>query len=169
MTVDTSALQDFLTRYEAAWNGREPSAIEALVTDDVVWHDPALPEPARGPAQVRQFVEESWASFPDLRFSQPDPPFVLEDGDKVAWVWRMQGTFTGARIEPPGFAPTGRAMDVIGMDEWRMRDGRIAFNRAHYDMNALAMQLGIVPEPGSGGEKAMAALQRVQARFMNRK
>ena len=169
MTVETSTLRDFTQRYSAAWNGRDASAMDELVTDDIVWYDPALPQPARGRAEVRAFMEMSWAAFPDLRFSEPDPPFVVEQDDRVAWAWRMQGTFSGGPIEPPGFAPTGRAMDVRGVDEWIMRDGQIARYRATYDMNDLARQLGIVPEPGSGAEKGMVALQRLQARFARRR
>jgi steroid delta-isomerase-like uncharacterized protein len=169
MTVETSSLQEFTQRYAAAWNGRDSSAMDALITDDIVWYDPALPEPARSKAEVRAFMESSWRAFPDLRFSEPDPPFVVEQGDNVAWGWRMQGTFDGAPMDPPGFAPTGRTMDVRGTDEWVMRDGRIAHYRAHYDINGLARQLGIVPEAGSGAERAMVALQRVQARLMRRR
>jgi len=168
MTVETSTLQEFTQRYAAAWNGRDASAIDALITDDIVWFDPALPHPAHSKAEVRAFMESSWRAFPDLRFVEPDPPFLVAQDDKVAWGWRMQGTFNGGPLEPPGFAPTGRTMDVRGTDEWVMRDGRIAHYRAHYDVNGLAVQLGIVPEPGSGAERAMVALQRVQARFMRR-
>ncbi|HEX2085177.1 MAG TPA: nuclear transport factor 2 family protein [Solirubrobacteraceae bacterium] len=168
MTVESPALTGFMERYLAAWNGRESSAMDALVTDDIVWFDPALPHPARGQAEVRAFMEQSWRSFPDLRFSEPDPPFIVQDGDRVAWAWRMRGTFSGAPLDPPGFAPTHRTIDVLGIDQWELRDGRIARYRAYYDMADLARQLGIMPPAGSGAEKAMAALQRVQARFMRR-
>jgi hypothetical protein len=80
----------------------------------------------------------------------------------------MRGTMTGP-IEPPGFAPTGRTMEVEGVDVWRMRDGRIARSRAYYDLDDLARQLGIAPARGSAGEKAVAALQRLQARIMRRR
>ena len=166
MTVEPPALQEFTERYSLAWNGRDASAMDALVTDDIVWFDPALPQPARGKADVRAFMEDSWRAFPDLRFSEPDPPFLVEQGDRVAWAWRMQGTFSGATIDPPGFAPTGRSFDIPGIDQWVMRDGRIARYRAYYDMNDLARQLGIAPPQGSRAEKGMVALQRVQARFM---
>ena len=168
MTVDTAALQEFTERYAAAWNGRDASAMDALVTDDIVWFDPALPQPARGKAEVRAFMEDSWRSFPDLRFVEPDPPFRVEQGDDVAWAWRMLGTFSGAPIDPPGFAPTGRSVDVLGIDQWLIREGRIARYRAYYDANDLARQLGIVPEPGSRAERGMVSLQRLQARFMRR-
>jgi hypothetical protein len=40
--------------------------------------------------------------------------------------------------------------------------------RAFYDMNDLARQLGIVPAPGSVGERGMVKLQRLQARLGRR-
>jgi steroid delta-isomerase-like uncharacterized protein len=167
MTVDTSALTEFTQRYQAAWNGRDASAMDTLVTDDVAWTDPALPATLHGPAEVRQFMQDSWRAFPDLRFSEPDPPFLVEQDDKVAWAWAMEGTFDGP-LDPPGFAPTGRRMRIEGLDEWIMRDGRIARYRAYWDVMDLARQLGIMPDRGSRGEKGTVALQRLQARFMRK-
>jgi hypothetical protein len=71
-------------------------------------------------------------------------------------------------VEPPGFAPTGRRMQVDGVDLWRMRDGRIARYRAFYDVTDLARQLGIVPPSGSRAERMTVALQHFQARFLRR-
>ena len=79
----------------------------------------------------------------------------------------MRGTNTG-RIDPPGFAATGRSMAIEGVDLWTMREGRIAVYRAFYDMNDLVRQLGLVPPPGSPPEKAMVALQRAQAAIRRR-
>lgn len=164
MATDTTTLTAFTERYSAAWNGRDASAMAPLVTDDIIWYDPALPEPARGIAAVQDFMRSGWQTFPDLRFSEPDPPHLTADGDHVAWAWRMQGTMRGA-LDPPGFAPTNKPMDVTGVDLWRMRDGRIAHYRAFYDMNTVATQLGLVPAPGSGAERLAVRLQRLQARF----
>jgi steroid delta-isomerase-like uncharacterized protein len=164
MATDTSTLAAFCERYLAAWNGRDAEAMAPLITDDIVWHDPAMPEPARGIPAVQAFMRMSWEAFPDLRFSEPDPPHLTADDGNVAWAWRMQGTMRGA-LEPPGFAPTGKSMDVLGVDLWRMRDGKIAHYQAFYDMNAVAVQLGLAPAPGSGMEKMAVRMQRLQARF----
>jgi steroid delta-isomerase-like uncharacterized protein len=157
-------LDTFVARYVAAWNGCDAAAMAELVTDDIVWADPALPAPARGVAEVQEFMRASFRAFPDLRFSEPDPRVLAAHGDLVLWAWRMEGTQDG-EIDPPGFAPTGARMGVDGVDHWVFRDGRIARYRAYYDMNDLARQLGIVPAAGSRAERGMVQLQRLQARF----
>jgi len=156
-------LVQFTARYLAAWNGHDASAMGDLVTDDIVWEDPALPEPARGPAAVQDFMREAWVAFPDLRFDEGEDPHFSVAGDKVAWRWRMHGTNTGP-IEPPGFAATGKSIEIEGVDLWTMREGRIARSRAFWDFNALAVQLGLAPAPGSRMEKGAVALQRLGAR-----
>jgi steroid delta-isomerase-like uncharacterized protein len=159
--------REFVTRYLAAWNGCDTDAIADLATSDVVWADPALAAPLEGVPAVQEFMRTSFAAFPDLRFEEPDPPLMAASGDDVLWAWRMEGTHQGP-IDPPGFAPTGRRMAVEGIDRWTMREGRIARYRAFYDTNELARQLGIVPAPGSGTERGMVALQRLQARLARR-
>lgn len=173
MAVSTPAtgvppdLRGFTARYAAAWNACDTSALAELVSEDVVWADPALPAPARGVAEVQEFMRTSFRAFPDLHFGEPDPPSFAVAGDVVFWAWHMEGTHRGT-IDPPGFAPTGKRMRVEGVDRWTMRDGRIALYDAYYDMNDLARQLGIVPPPGSTAERAMVALQRLQARLGRR-
>lgn len=163
----TPQLRSFVERYAGAWNGCDTAAMAELLTDEIVWEDPALPGPARGIAEVQEFMRTSFRAFPDLRFSEPDPPAIAVSGDLVLWVWHMEGTHQG-KISPPGFAPTGRTVAIDGVDQWTMRDGRIARYRAFYDMNELARQLGIVPAAGSPAERGMVALQRLQARFRRR-
>ena len=165
--VSTPQLDEFVKSYLSAWNACDTEAISHLITDDVVWTDPALPEPARGIAQVQDFMRTSFRTFPDLHFSEPDPPALAVTGDTVLWAWSMRGTHRGP-IEPPGFAPTGRTMQIEGVDRWDMRDGRIARYRAFYDLTELARQLGIAPAPGSPAERLAVGLQRLQARFTRR-
>src|SRR5438874_6935339 len=85
-------LRGFIRRYIAAWNGFDADPIAQLITEDVTWADPALPELARGVAAVQEFMRTSARAFPDLRFSEPDPPVLAVAGDLVLWGWRMEGT-----------------------------------------------------------------------------
>ncbi len=154
----------FTSRYAAAWNACDTDTMAQLITEDIVWADPALPEPARGIPAVQQFMRDSFRTFPDLTFGEPDPPLIAVAENTVLWAWNMRGTQSGP-IEPPGFAATNRSMRVEGIDQWTMHEGRIARYRAFYDLNDLVRQLGIVPAPGSRAERGMVALQRLQARF----
>jgi predicted ester cyclase len=138
-----------------------------MLTDDIVWTDPALPEPARGIPAVQEFMRFSFRAFPDLHFSEADPPHLTATGDLVSWAWTMQGTMRGP-VDPPGFAPTGRRMRVSGVDLWGIRGGRIGDYRAFYDAMELARQLALIPARGSRAERATVALQRLQARFGRR-
>ena len=160
-------LRDFTQRYAAAWNKCDVEAMAQMLTPDIVWEDPALAQPACGVAAVQEFMLESFRTFPDLRFGEPEPPHLTAEGELVSWAWTMEGTMLG-EADPPGFAPTGRRMRVQGVDLWRMRDGRIARYRAFYDMTDLARQLGIVPPSGSRAERVTVALQRLQARLQRR-
>src|SRR5207244_3213351 len=90
-------LRSFVERYLAAWNGCDTDAMAQLITEDIVWADPALPEPARGVPAVQEFMRASTRAFPDLHFGEPDPPVLALDGDVVMWAWCMQGTKRAAR------------------------------------------------------------------------
>ena len=55
-----------------------------------------------------------------------------------------------------------------GVDHWWFRDGLVERYRADYDLYGLLRQLGIAPEAGSRGERAMVLLQRAGARVRRR-
>ena len=107
-------LRGFAEGYVAAWNAGDPQAVAACATEDVVWTDPALAEPARGRAEVAEFAVASLTAFPDLRFDEPGDPAMVEDGSAAYVPWVMSGTNSGP-IDPPGFAPTGRSISITGL------------------------------------------------------
>jgi predicted ester cyclase len=111
-------------------------------------------------------MRRSWVAFPDLRFSS-GPLWVEPHGDSITWAWRMEGTHRGT-IDPPGFAATGKRIDLDGIDVWDFAGGRLERYRAYYDMATLARQIGAMPTPGSAGERVGVVLQRAQARFARR-
>jgi steroid delta-isomerase-like uncharacterized protein len=136
-------VQAFIERYAAAWSDRNVDAMAELLTEDIVWIDPALPEPARGIPAVQDFMRVSFAGFPDLSFGEPDLPHLTVTGDQIAWAWTMEGTANGtAEPESP---PNGPTFKVEGVDLWTMRDRRIAHYRAFYDMADLMRQLSASP------------------------
>ncbi len=161
-------LHAFAERYVGAWSSGDAAAVASCASDDVVWIDPALPEPARGRAAVAEFARDSLRAFPDLSFEQPGDPAITEDFLAAYVPWRMFGTNSGP-IEPPGFAATGKSIDVVGFDVWQFRGGLIWRYEAIYDFTTIARQLGLVPPRGGFAERAMVSAQRLGARLKRRR
>jgi len=166
--LEPDFVNDFAERYIAAWNSRDADRLTALITEDIEWDDPALPETARGRDAVADFARSGWRAFPDLEFEEPEAPYLSSDAPRVIARWRMRGTHLGP-IDPPGFAPTGQRIDVEGVDLWEFRDGLICRYRAVYDLNDMARQIGVAPQPGSRMERAGVLMQRLTARLARRR
>lgn len=157
-------LRAFVDRYLAAWNSLDPDAVAACVAEDVVWNDPALPAPAHGRAGVAEFVRQSARGFPDMSFAERGEPGVTADGRVVYAPWLMTATNTGP-IDPPGFAPTGKRIEVRGIDVWQFRGGLIWRYEAAYDFADLARQLGMMPPRGGLAERALVRAQRLRSKL----
>jgi steroid delta-isomerase-like uncharacterized protein len=161
--LERAFAEDIAHRWLDAWNRRDADGVAALCTEDVEFFDPAI-DTIRGRAAVADWVRACERAFPDYRFEEVEPPYLASHRPKVITVWRMLGTNTGP-IDPPGFAPTRKAIVLDGVDHWWFRDGLIERYRADYDSNGLLRQLGLVPPSGSRGERAMVRLQRAGARL----
>jgi SnoaL-like polyketide cyclase len=75
-------------------------------------------------------------------------------GDRLAAVeWRMAGNFTGAAFQ--GIDPTGKPLELRGLDLLEIEDGEIVSNAAYFDGMAFARQVGMMPAQDSGAERAM--------------
>ncbi len=93
-------------------------------------------------------------AVPDLHMDVEEVVVAGEPGHERATVrWRITGTFSGAPYM--GIEPTGRPVDIHGMDLLSFEDGRIAGNNVYYDQLTFARQVGVLPSEGSVGEKAM--------------
>jgi len=120
-------------------NAGDLDGFAELLSDDFVEHEaaPGLEPTKEG---VLQFFTMYRAGFPDLRF-EPEQFFV--DGDRVAVYFRVTGTHSG---EFMGIPPTGKSMDVHGVDIVRFGDDGVG--REHwgvFDTMGMMQQLGVAP------------------------
>jgi steroid delta-isomerase-like uncharacterized protein len=152
-------VREFVPRWLAAWNSHRADRVLELLTDDVEVRDDSWPETMHGHGDVREFLEALWRAVPDMTFDLLDGPYMIPGEPRASFHWRGAGTFTG-RMDPPGFAPTGRRWEVDGVDFQEYRDGRIARLRVIFDLMTVSRQLGVMPATGSSAERAMAAAQR---------
>jgi steroid delta-isomerase-like uncharacterized protein len=93
-------------------------------------------------------------AVPDLHMEVEDVVVAGEPGhERVTVRWRLTGTFSGSPYM--GIEPTGRPVDIRGMDLLGIEDGRIAGNNVYYDQLTFARQIGMLPPEGSLGDRMM--------------
>jgi predicted ester cyclase len=90
------------------------------------------------------------AASPDFRM---EAERIVASRGTVFFKWRATGTFSGAPFL--GIEPTGRSIDITGIDCVTLRDGLIAANTVVYDGAGFSRQIGMLPPAGSRGERAM--------------
>lgn len=104
----------------------------------------------RGRDESRAYLAELFAAFPDFTLT---PGRRAAAGEVVFADWRATGTHTGGPFQ--GVEPTGRRMELRGVDVFEVRDGLIARSTVYYDGLGVARSMGMMPAQGSGGERAM--------------
>lgn len=113
----------------------------------------ALDLKVTGERDLRQFFAEWFAAFPDLEFVTEDVHAV---SDEVAvGQWRMSGTFSGGSFQ--GIEPTGKHVELQGIDVMRFEGHTLRHNDVYYDGLSMARQIGMLPAADSAGDRAMMA------------
>jgi len=165
--IDEEFARDFAERWQRAWNSCAPDEVTALCTEDVVWDDPITDRPEVGRAAVAEYLRSLWRAFPDLRFTWPEGPSTSFEKSKLACHWSVTGTMLGP-MDPPGFAATGKRIELDGVDLLELRDGLVCAYAGFFDTRAIAQQIGVLPAPGSRAERLGARVQRITARVARR-
>jgi steroid delta-isomerase-like uncharacterized protein len=106
----------------------------------------------RGHDAVRAFFRELFAAFPD--FTMTVDRIVADDTTAVVQ-WHAAGTFTGGPFQ--SITPTGRRVEVRGVDVMEIADGLIQHNTIYYDGATFARQIGLLPGVGSRADQALLA------------
>jgi hypothetical protein len=84
----------------------------------------------------------------------------------VAVKWQARATFMGAPFQ--GIRPTGRPVQLRGLDFFEIEDGLIRRNTVFYDGASFARQIGMLPHEGSPMDRAMIALFNLKTRLVRR-
>jgi steroid delta-isomerase-like uncharacterized protein len=149
--VDSDELFD---AWEAAWSGHDAAAFAPLVDPDFHYEDPLTPEPLESAEAVGRHAERLWAGFPDARLQQTGKR--LFDGQFASAPAKLLATH---RAELEGLTPTNRFIVVHTVAYAELRDGRLHRIRVFFDLYGAAVQLGVLPKPGTLGEKALLMLR----------
>jgi predicted ester cyclase len=132
--------------FDGFWgNPWKPQIIDELAAPDMLLHY-SLHAPRRGREDVRNFMMDFRAAFPDLKFWGAAD--LIAEGDHVVGRWEGGGIHTG-----PAFgdfltgalpAASGRKMHFTGTTVLRVENGKIAEEVGLDDGVAALTQLGIL-------------------------
>ncbi len=132
--------------FEGFWsNPWNPQIIDQLAAPDILLQY-SLHAPRRGREDVRRFMLDFRAAFPDLKFWGAAD--LIAEGDHVVGRWEGGGTHTGPAFSDflAGSLPaaSGRKMHFTGTTVLRVENGRIAEEVGLDDGVAALTQLGIL-------------------------
>jgi steroid delta-isomerase-like uncharacterized protein len=120
-----------------AWNQGDLDALDELIAPDYVFHDPADPTTASGPAGAKQMVSAFRTAFPDLRLTIAAE---IAEGDKVVQRLTATGTHRGPLL---GIPATGKQVTMSSIEVMRIERGKIAEHWDEFDMLGVLQQLGV--------------------------
>jgi hypothetical protein len=152
-----SDVKPLVDRFLAAWSAADfASELAAVCAPDLHYEDPLTFTPLVGSPALGAHVARLRTGAPNARIEATGE--VLSDGRYVAAPVRVLATHTAQLGE---FPPTGKAVVVQAifyceLDEDRTRLMRV---RAFFDLYDAAIQLGVLPKPGSAGARALLMLR----------
>ena len=138
-----SAYRELLDRYVERYNAGDLEGVMELYADDAVQ---GMPDGVfEGRAAIRERLANELDAIPDVTHTVMS---FVEQGDAFADEWTFVGTHTGPFRLPDGSAlpPTGKRVEIRGMELVKVRDGKIVLNTLYYDNVAALAQLGLIPE-----------------------
>lgn len=115
------------------------------------------------PDGVREYFTGLFASIPDLEVRVAQ---TTVDGPRACVRWTARGTFTGAPFK--GVEATGARVDLEGIDELTIADGRIQANNAFSDSLTFARQIGMLPPEGTKADTRLTRAFNARTRAVHR-
>jgi len=135
--------RQLLERYVELYNAGDLDACMELYAEDAVqlMHDGTFD----GRSEIQDRLARDLTAFPDATYTVAS---FVEQGDAFADEWTFVGTHTGPFLLSDGsqLPPTGKRVEVRGMELVQMRDGKIVVDNLYYDSMAVLAQLGLVPQ-----------------------
>ena len=125
--------------YARAFNSRNLSLYDRLLTRDILVHDPSVPSGRiQGIESFKKTVKEFFSGFPDIRIAVQ---FQIAERNLVVSYVSLSGTYKGELFGTP---PTGRRFSSPEIEIVRFRGEKICEIWALPDTLGMMQQLGLV-------------------------
>lgn len=129
----------YFEKYVEGWNTHDPDMVVEQFADGGTFTDPYVEEPLQGD-EIGDYVAETIEGFPDVQFEDRVMPTEIDGEFGLVAEWTMRGTHTGNLDWLP---PTGRTIELDGVDVVEFSDDGIAKITGYYDQKEFAEQLGL--------------------------
>jgi len=133
--ADGQRMIDIYTGVMDAIAGGNVGALDAVLTDDYVWHGNGGEDKDR--AGALEMVQGYVTAFPDMSFVMQD---VATAGNKLIARWTVTGTHTGPLGDMPA---TGKSIDISGHIVVRFDGDMVAEEWELVDEALMMKQLGM--------------------------
>jgi predicted ester cyclase len=132
-----------------------------------VWDDETVDRfpdrTCRGGDEIAAYFDGTFAGVPDFHL---EILALAEQGEDVFVHWHLTGTHEGPLL---GIAPTGKALDLEGIDHFVLRNGRVRSLFVAFDQLAYARQLKMMPPDGSTADRLMKSAFNARTKLMRRR
>lgn len=116
----------------AAWSSHDADKVVAFYTDDVAYEDVPLGRTSHGKTELRKFVEDTFAAFPDLKVEVVSSSICDGHGvSEVVW-----------SATDKGFLKTDKRFSVRMVSVFELHQGKVSRNEDFYDLSTITRQLG---------------------------
>lgn len=137
-------------------NAHDLDSVRQFWTDDTVEHFPT--GTVRGADDIAAYFQSVFDALDGFNLEIIS---AVGEGDDVFVHWRLTGRHAGTFL---GVAPTGKAVDLEGMDHFALADGLVVSNTVRYDQMEFARQIGLMPPDGSAADRALKAAFNAKVR-----
>ena len=139
--MDGAQLQEFIDRYNAAWNDHDVDGIVELHTENSVFENHTTGDVNVGKDAIGNAIRGIFTVFPDLTF-ETRRQYIRDD--LVVQEWTARGTHLGKMMRAGlEVEPTGKQVEYRGMDVIPIEGGKVARKDVYSDGVTLLRQLGL--------------------------
>jgi len=131
--------KSLLDRYVERYNAGDLHTVMDLYAEDAVQ---LMPDGTfKGRNAIRERLARDLTACSDVAHTVRS---FVEQADE----WTFAGTHTGPFLLPDGtqILPTGKRVEIMGMELVVVRDGKIIVDNLYYDTMAVLAQFGLLPQ-----------------------
>lgn len=136
-----STTRDDYERGLRLYNAGDMDGYANAYTEDAILAKPD--GTAEGRTAIREYWSRQKAAYPDCTLRVDT---FIEQGDTIVTEWTWIGTNTGPLVLRDGteLSPTGKRIELRGMELAHMRDGKICAYHVYWDGMSIVEQLGLL-------------------------